>query len=92
MYPPAPPPPAPARPLRPIPPPPPPAIIKRFTLEGAGTTGVTELDAAEAADVKFAALVAVTVNVYAVPFVKPETVTGEDEPVPVIDPGEDVTV
>ena len=33
----------------------------------------------------------VTINVYAVPFVSPETVTGE-EPVPVKDPGEDVTV
>ena len=33
----------------------------------------------------------VTINVYAVPFVSPETVTGED-PVPVKDPGEDVTV
>jgi hypothetical protein len=30
--------------------------------------------------------------VYAVPFVSPETVTGEDDPVPVIPPGLDVTV
>jgi hypothetical protein len=30
---------------------------------GLGTTGVTELEAAEAAEVKLAALVAVTVNV-----------------------------
>ena len=33
-----------------------------------------------------------TVNVYAVPAVKPETVTGEDAPVPVIPPGLDVAV
>ena len=38
------------------------------------------------------AVEAVTVKVYAVPFVKPETVTGEDAPVPVIDPGDEVTV
>jgi hypothetical protein len=37
-------------------------------------------------------LVATTVNVYAVPAVKPETVIGELEPVPVTDPGLDVTV
>jgi hypothetical protein len=36
--------------------------------------------------------VAVTVKVYAVPFVKPETVIGEDDAVPVIDPGFDVAV
>jgi hypothetical protein len=30
--------------------------------------------------------------VYAVPLVKPETVIGDDAPVPVIDPGDDVTV
>jgi hypothetical protein len=37
-------------------------------------------------------LVAVTVNVYAVPLVKPETVIGEEEPVPVKPPGLEVTV
>jgi hypothetical protein len=37
-------------------------------------------------------LFAFTVNVYAVPAVNPETVTGDDEPVPVILPGLDVTV
>ncbi len=45
---------------------------------------------ADAALVPFA-LVAVTVNVYAVPVVRPETVIGE-VPVPVIPPGEDVAV
>ena len=50
---------------------------------------VTELDAA---DVALPYIVdAVTVNVYAVPAVKPETRTGLD-PVAVIPPGEDVTV
>ena len=44
-----------------------------------------------AVDVPFA-VVAVTVNVYAVPFVKPVTVIGLDEPVPVMLPGEEVTV
>jgi hypothetical protein len=38
------------------------------------------------------ALVAVTVNVYAVPLVNPVTVTGEEDPVPVMFPGEEVTV
>jgi hypothetical protein len=37
-------------------------------------------------------LVAVTVNVYAVPLDKPETVIGLDVPVPVNPPGEDVIV
>jgi hypothetical protein len=37
-------------------------------------------------------LVAVAVNVYAVPTVSPDTVTGEDAPDPVSEPGEDVTV
>jgi hypothetical protein len=32
------------------------------------------------------------VNVYDVPFVRPETVIGEDVPVPVILPGEEITV
>jgi len=39
-----------------------------------------------------APLVAFTVNVYAVPIVNPETVIGEDAPVPVILPGLDVAV
>ena len=49
------------------------------------------MDALDAADVPFT-FVAVTVNVYAVPVVSPETVIGEDEPVPVKLPGEEVTV
>jgi hypothetical protein len=57
----------------------------------AGFTGVAELDALLAADVPLA-FVAVTVKVYAVPFVKPDTVIGELDPVPVILPGLEVTV
>jgi hypothetical protein len=56
-----------------------------------GTAGVTELDAADAGDVPIA-FVAVTVNVYAVPLLKPETVIGDEAPVPVIPLGLDVTV
>jgi hypothetical protein len=37
-------------------------------------------------------LVAVTVNVYAVPIVNPDTVIGEPDPVPIIPPGDDVAV
>ena len=44
-------------------------------------TGVTELDAALAGPVPPAEFVAVTVNVYAVPFVRPVTVIGDAEPV-----------
>jgi hypothetical protein len=36
--------------------------------------------------------VAITINVYAVPFVRPLTVTGEDAPVPVIPLGLDTIV
>jgi hypothetical protein len=57
-----------------------------------GATGATELDAAEAADPTPLAPVVVMVNVYDVPLVKPETVIGLEEPVPVKPPGEDVTV
>jgi hypothetical protein len=56
-----------------------------------GCTGVTELLAADAGDVPIA-FVAVTVNVYAVPLLKPLTVIGDEEPVPVIPLGLDVTV
>ena len=38
------------------------------------------------------AFVAVTVKVYGVPFVSPVTVIGEEEPVAVMFPGEEVTV
>lgn len=56
-----------------------------------GEAGVTELDAAEALPVP-ALLVAVTVNVYVTPFVRPVTVIGELEPVLVAPNGFEVTV
>ena len=56
-----------------------------------GEAGVTELDAAEALPVP-APLVAVTVNVYVTPFVRPVTVIGELEPVLVAPNGFEVTV
>ena len=49
------------------------------------------MEAAEDEDVPFV-LLAVIVNVYEVPPVRPETVIGLDEPVPVILPGLEVTV
>jgi hypothetical protein len=57
---------------------------------GTGFTGVALLDALLAAEVPFA-FVAVTVNVYAVPLLSPETVIGE-APVPVNPPGDEVAV
>ena len=56
-----------------------------------GADGVTALDGADGAPVP-TAFVAVTVNVYAVPFVSPVTVIGLDAPVPVAPPGLAVTV
>jgi hypothetical protein len=53
--------------------------------------GVTGLDAEEALPVP-TLLVAVTVKVYAVPLVRPVTVMGEELPVAVREPGEEVTV
>jgi hypothetical protein len=53
--------------------------------------GVTLLLAALAGPVP-TLLVAVTVNVYAVPFVRPVTVIGDADPVAVNPPGLDVTV
>ena len=53
--------------------------------------GVTLFDAAEGKPTP-AALLAVTVNVYAVPFVKPATTIGEAAPAPLMPPGLDVTV
>jgi hypothetical protein len=52
---------------------------------------VTEFEDAEAALVP-TALVAVTVKVYAVPLVSPVTMMGEDAPVAVMPPGDEVTV
>jgi hypothetical protein len=58
----------------------------------AGTVvAVIEAEASEASEVPDA-FVAVTVNVYAVLDCKPVTVSGDEEPVAVYDPGEDVAV
>lgn len=54
-------------------------------------TGVTPADGRDAVPVP-STFVAVTVNVYAVPFVNPVTVIGLAVPVAVIPPGLDVTV
>ena len=58
---------------------------------GADGIVVTEEEALEADEVPDE-FVAVTVNVYAVPFDNPVTVMGLLEPVPVNPPGDDVTV
>jgi len=55
------------------------------------TVGVTLLEAELAGPVP-APFVATTVNVYAVPAVKPDTVIGDVADVPVIPPGLDVAV
>jgi hypothetical protein len=59
--------------------------------EEPGVAGVTLLDAADGDDVPIA-FVAVTVNVYGVPVVRPVTVIGELAPVAVMPLGDDVTV
>jgi len=56
-----------------------------------GAAGTAAPEAAEATDVP-SAFVAVTVNVYEVPLVRPATVQEVDEVVHVFDPGDDVTV
>jgi hypothetical protein len=58
---------------------------------GAVAAGVTDDDAVEAVPVP-TELVATTLKVYAVPLVRPVTVIGEEVPVAVIPPGEEVTV
>ena len=58
---------------------------------GAIAAGVTAAEAPEAVPVP-TLFVAVTVNVYAVPLVRPVTVIGEEGPVAVRPPGEAVTV
>jgi len=58
---------------------------------GAVVAGVTADDALEAVPVP-TELVATTVKVYAVPLVSPVTVIGDEEPVAVRLPGEEVTV
>ena len=60
--------------------------------EVAITLGVTEFEGEDGALVRSAELVAVTVKVYAVPLVKPDTVIGDVAPEAVIDPGFEVTV
>jgi hypothetical protein len=70
---------------------PPPPITRYSTVGVEGRFGVIELDALDAEDVP-AADVAVTVKVYAVPVVSPETVMGLEAPALVILPGLDVTV
>ena len=62
------------------------------TVGACGTVvAVMLLEAEDAAPVPLA-LVAVTVNVYAVFDARPVTVTGDDAPVPVNPPGLEVTV
>lgn len=56
-----------------------------------GAVGIAEFDAALTGPVP-APLVARTLNVYDVPFVSPDTATGEDAPVPVIQPGVEIAV
>lgn len=53
--------------------------------------GIIELEADEAIEVP-TELVAVTVKVYEIPFVKPVTSIGEDTPEAVKLPGEEVTL
>ena len=65
--------------------------LARATLVLGKATGVTLFDGAEGALVP-TAFVAVTVNRYVTPFVRPVTVIGEPVPDRVIPPGLDVTV
>jgi hypothetical protein len=53
--------------------------------------GVTELDGEDAGELP-TEFVATTVNVYAMPLVRPDTIIGELGPVAVIPPGFDITV
>ena len=59
---------------------------------GAGASGVTAFDAVDAGLTCPELLVAVAVKVYDVPFVRPVTVIGDELPVAVMLPGEEVTV
>ena len=68
-----------------------PAVAVRLVGIPGTDTGITEFDADDAELVP-TAFVAVTVNVYAVPLVRPVTVIGDALPVPVIPPGLEVTV
>jgi hypothetical protein len=68
-----------------------PAVATPIVGASGVVAGVIELEAAEAA-LAPAELVAVTVKVYAVPFVNPETVIGEDAPEAVKPPELEVIV
>ena len=59
---------------------------------GVGASGVTAFDAVDAGLTCAKLLVAVAVKVYDVPFVRPVTVMGDELPVAVMLPGEEVTV
>jgi hypothetical protein len=69
----------------------PPVAATLVGVPGAVIGGVTADEAPDDVPAP-TALVAVTVNVYATPFVNPVTVIGEDGPLAVIPLGEDVTV
>ena len=66
-------------------------VAETVTVGVAKVAGVTLLEAVEALEVP-TELVAVTVKVYAVPFVSPVTVNGEAAPLTAIFPGLEVTV
>ena len=68
-----------------------PCIADTFVGAPGTVLGVTEFDGADAGPVP-PVFVAVTVNVYGVPFVKPGTVIGLPMPLTCIPPGLDVTV
>ena len=69
-----------------------PVGVSELTNDGAiFGSGVTPLELLEALDVP-TPFVAVTVNVYVVPFVKPVTTIGLCDPVAIIPSGDDVTV
>jgi hypothetical protein len=65
--------------------------VASHTGAGGGALVVIAVDAVDATEVD-AAFVAVTVNVYAVDAVKPETVMGDVPPDAVTPPGDAVTV
>jgi hypothetical protein len=68
----------------------PPVAVPMVGVPGA-VAAVTEFEEPDDALVP-TELVAVTEKVYAVPLVRPVTTTGEDVPVAVMPPGDDVTV
>ena len=66
-------------------------VAETVTVGVAKVAGVTLLEAVEALEIP-AEFVAVTVKVYAVPFVSQVTVNGEPAPLTAIFPGLEVTV